>query len=195
MIDRRRNLTLCVSAAALAVLVLAGCATAEPFRVRREQAVAMTASVKSVDQETRVLVLEVAGGNPVTIHADETVRNLAQVEAGDIVVVRFFESLAAEVRPPTDEEKANPRTYTGLLGLAELGEKPGAGGAQELRLVGTITAIDKATQNVTLTDLDGGVLVVKARDPENLDKVAVGDPIVLTYTEAVAIQVEAAPGK
>jgi hypothetical protein len=64
-----------------------------------------------------------------------------------------------------------------------------------MRFVGTITAIDKATQQVTLTDLDGGVLSVKARDPRNLDKVKVGDPVVLTYTEAMAILVEPAPKK
>lgn len=195
MIDRRRNPALSVIAAVSAALVLTSCATAEPFRVRREQAVSMTATVKSVDQKTRNLVLEAPGGEQVTIHADDMVRNLAQVEAGDLVVIQILEVLTAEVRKPTDEEKANPRTYAGLVGRAALGEKPGAGTAQELRLVGKITAIDKTTQNVTLTDLDGGVLVVKARDPENLDKVEVGDPIVLTYTEAVAIQVGPAPAR
>ena len=153
MIDRRRDLTIALCATALAAFVLASCATAEPFRVRREQAVSMTASVKSVDQRSRTLVLE-AAGEQVTIHADDTVRNLAQVEAGDLVVIQILEVLTAEVRKPTDEEKANPRTYTGLAGRAALGEKPGAGTAQGLRLVGTITAIDKATQHVTLTDLD-----------------------------------------
>jgi hypothetical protein len=194
----RRNLLLLSSTTALVGLVWGGCASkqpSEPFRVRHEQAVTMTATVKSVDQKTRLLVLEREDGQQVTIHAGEEVRNLAQVEAGDVVIARYFESLAAEVRPPTAEEKANPLTYSGVAEAAELGQKPGAGGARMMRFVGTITAIDKATQQVTLTDLDGGVLSVKARDPRNLDKVKVGDPVVLTYTEAMAILVEPAPKK
>jgi hypothetical protein len=196
MIDRRRNLKRSLTAAVLAALVLTGCAgAAEPFRVRREQSVSMTATVKNVDQRTRLLVLEVGGGKQFTIHADEAVRNLAQVHAGDTVIVQYLESLAAEVRAPTEEEKTNPRSYIAVLERAALGDKPGAGGAQELRIVGTITAIDKGEQTVTLTDLAGGVLVVEARDPRNLDKVAVGDPIVLTYIEAVAVQVEPAQAR
>lgn len=194
----RRDLLLASSTTALIGLLWGGCASlqpAEPFRVQREQTVTVSATVKSVDQQTRLLVLEGEDGRQVTIHADEEVRNLAQVEVGDMVIARYFESLTAEVRPPTAEEKANPLVEAGVAERAEAGEKPGAGGARMMRFVGTITTIDKATHYVTLTDRDGGVLNVKARDPKNLDKVKVGDPVVLTYTEAIAILVEPAPKK
>jgi hypothetical protein len=39
---------------------------------------------------------------------------------------------------------------------------------------------------------DGDIVVVKVQDPSNMDKVKVGDTIVITYTEALAIAVRPA---
>jgi hypothetical protein len=38
-------------------------------------------------------------------------------------------------------------------------------------------------------------VVAKAEDPKNLDKVKVGDELLITYTEALAISVEKAKKK
>jgi hypothetical protein len=43
---------------------------------------------------------------------------------------------------------------------------------------------------VTLKWLNGNTETVKVQDPKNLEKVRVGDQVVITYTEAVAISVE-----
>ncbi len=60
-------------------------------------------------------------------------------------------------------------------------------------MVATITGIDRASERVTLTGPGGESTTVKARDPRNLDKIKVGDPVVITYTEAVGISVERTP--
>jgi hypothetical protein len=54
----------------------------------------------------------------------------------------------------------------------------------------TILNLDKTKETVTLKGPDGDVVVVKVQDPANLDKVKVGDTIVITYTEALAIAVQ-----
>jgi hypothetical protein len=43
---------------------------------------------------------------------------------------------------------------------------------------------------VTLRGPEGDTETVKARDPANLDRVAVGDLVDITYTEAVAVEVK-----
>ena len=48
---------------------------------------------------------------------------------------------------------------------------------------------------MTLKAPDGTLTTIKARNPANLDKVAVGDLVEITYTEALAIGVEPAPKK
>ncbi len=51
----------------------------------------------------------------------------------------------------------------------------------------------KDAGTVTLRGPDGGTTTIKARNPDNLNRVAVGDLVDITYTEALAISVEA-PG-
>ena len=181
------------TAAALAALLLSGCSlfkSSEPFQVERENIAVVTAQVKSVNLETREVVLVGANGKQVLIDAGPEVRNLGQLRPGDIVVAQYRETFLAEVRKPTDEEKANPVEVIEGGERAALGDLPGAAGVQALRFVGKISAIDKETMLVSFTSLDGQKLTVEAQDPENLDRVKVGDPVVLIFAEAVAITVE-----
>ena len=54
----------------------------------------------------------------------------------------------------------------------------------------TIAAIDKDAGTVTLRSADGELTTIKARHPENLERVVVGDLVEITYTEALAVSVE-----
>jgi Cu/Ag efflux protein CusF len=187
---------------ALAVLVMmcsSGCATREPapprepVSVKREQVISTMATVEQIDHKTRMVTLRREDGDKLIFRASEEIRNLPQVQVGDHVVASYYEAIAAEVRPPTDEERANPRATTRAGGRAPVGEMPAAAVAQSTRVVATITGIDRNTDHVTLTGPEGTTTTVKARDPRNLDKVKVGDPVVITYTEAVGISVERLP--
>ena len=154
--------------------------------------VSATARVKAIDQQTRQVTLQRADGSEVTIYADETVRNLPQIQVGDEVTVSYYESLAYEVKKPGTT--APGATVTEETGRAKLGEKPAGAGARVTTIVTTITGIDKAAGTVTLQGPTGRVTTVKARDPRNLDRVVVGDLVEITYTEAVAVSVDK-PGK
>jgi Cu/Ag efflux protein CusF len=59
----------------------------------------------------------------------------------------------------------------------------------------TVTAIDVANRLVTLKGQDGDIFILEA-GPEltNFDKLKVGDVVVATYTESLAVEI-AAPGK
>ena len=155
--------------------------------------VTATARVKAIDQQTRRVTLERADGSEVTLYADDTVRNLSQVKVGDEVTASFYESLAYEVKKPGT---ATPGvTVAEEAARAKPGEQPAGAGARVTTIVATIAGIDKAAGTVTLRKgPTGRAMTIKARDPRNLERVAVGDLVEITYTEAVAVSVEK-PGK
>ena len=69
---------------------------------------------------------------------------------------------------------------------------PGKAEGKVLKLRGTITAIDKEKQTITIKGSGGRTLTVDVQDPSKLDAVKVGDPVVGTYVEALAVQVRPA---
>ena len=74
-------------------------------------------------------------------------------------------------------------------------ETPAGMAARQTTVTATVTAIDKKKGTLTLKGPDGNKVVAKAEDPKNLDKVKVGDELLITYTEALAISVEKAKKK
>lgn len=76
---------------------------------------------------------------------------------------------------------------------------PGAAGAREVTVRGTVAAVDKDKQTVTLKGPKGRTLTLQVRDPQKLEAVSVGDPVIAKYYESLAFEVKkagsAAPGK
>jgi hypothetical protein len=151
--------------------------------------VTVTAKVEGIDLEKRLVTVRGPKGNVLEIEAGPEVRNLAQVKVGDNVVVRYQESIAFDLKK---EASAPEAAAGGLVTRAEPGEKPGAGAARVIVADVTITAIDPKSMIVTVKGPSGNVFDVKARDPERLKTIKVGDQVRVTYTEALAISVEEA---
>jgi hypothetical protein len=76
-------------------------------------------------------------------------------------------------------------------------EKPAIGAVGEADMVtvrGWIDAVDKTNRTVTLKGPRGGTVTLDVKDPKKLDAVAVGDPVVAAFIEALALQVKKVPG-
>ncbi len=191
---KQTAVALCISVA------VAGCAASHkqapppaqpaalPSGTVGENLVSATAKVKAVDQKTRHVTLQRPDGSLIKFVAGDQVRNLAQVKAGDDVNVTYYESLAYEVKKPGDG--APGASVAAGAARAKLGEKPAGASVQVATVTATIAAIDKPANTVTLRTPDGELTTIKARHPENLDRVVVGDLVDITYTEALAISVE-----
>jgi hypothetical protein len=67
---------------------------------------------------------------------------------------------------------------------------PGRAEARAVNVKGTISAIDKENHTVTLKGPKGRTLTLEVQDPQKLDAVKVGDPVVATYMEAIAFQIK-----
>ena len=151
----------------------------------------LSATVAAVNHETREVTLKDAEGHEVSITVGEEVKNLPQVEVGDQVEIAYYESVNIEVLGPGQSELG--ATAMSALETAEPGQKPAGAMATELSVVATIDAIDKDAETVTLTGPEGNSKTVKVRNPANLEKVAVGDQVMITLTRAVAVDVTEAP--
>jgi len=180
-----------------ATLCLATVARAEaPAAAPRGEAVVasetITATVVKVDQETREVTLKAEDGEEFSFVASEDVRNLAQMKPGDVVTATYAEALAYEVKK--GGTVVGPATVVGGA-AAELGARPAGGIARQTTATVIITAIDPKVPSVTFKGPQGNTRTITVQHPEKLEGVSVGDTVELTFTEAFAIKVEAAPKK
>jgi hypothetical protein len=81
-------------------------------------------------------------------------------------------------------------------GGAMVGTAPGAAvAAQTLKITATITAIDKATRDVTLKGPEGNLVTVTAGpEVKNFGQLKVGDKVDLQYVEALTLELKKGGG-
>jgi hypothetical protein len=154
--------------------------------------VELSAKVTAIDAENRHVTLEGPQGNSVTIAVDPAVKNFKKIKKGDMVLVKYYESLAWELKKP-GEKQAMTKTETQETTTAAAGEKPAREETRTVDLIATIEAIDKETPSVTLKGPEGNSRTIKVKNPKNLKGVKVGDQVAVTYTESLAVSVEKAP--
>lgn len=148
----------------------------------------MTAVVEAINLETREVTLRGPEGNSSSFVASEEARNLDQVSVGDIVVAEYEQSLSIEV---FENDGSVPGAGEVMAaGRSELGEMPGIAAVDSKVVTATVEEINLENNTFKLKGPSGEVQEYVARDPENLKKAAVGDLVVITYTEAIALSVE-----
>lgn len=153
--------------------------------VYRGKAGIITGTVQAVDLEKRIVTVKGGPrGQVVELLADEKVKNLSRLKVGDDVMVKYFASVAVRVTKPGEVKVKETMEKAKVEG-------PGA----ETRLItvtATIQDIDKNRNNVFLKWPEGAIVGVKVKDPTVLEGVNVGDVVVITYTEAMAVSIEQA---
>ena len=160
--------------------------------VEDEVLISETATVQALDLEKRELTLKDPLGNETTVTVDKAVKRLNEIKVGDEVTAKYYISIAAELREPTAEEKEKPLMITEGVAKAPKGTSPAAGGLRVIRVLATVEGLERPTRLVTLKGPRGNYLSVRARDVKRLEKLHLGDTIVVTFTEALAVSVEKA---
>jgi hypothetical protein len=186
----QRALVFGIAAVFLACASESGPSASGPRVSREETKVSsIRARVAAVDHTTRVVTLVDSTGAKTIFRADEAVRNLPQVKVGDEVVGSLVESLAIEVRKATPQDQTTPPTLAEALARAEPGQRPAGLYVRQIQALYTIESIDKAQGGGTLRDSSGQSTFVKVRDPSVLDRVKVGDTVVVTLTQGMSLEV------
>ena len=166
---------------------------AEKPYLHTSQTATMTALVTAINHETREVTLKGPQGNFLNFVADDDVRNLDQVSVGDTVVAQYEQSLDIEVLP-NDGSEPGAGAMT-AAGRAEKGEMPAGAVINSQVVTATVEEINLENNTFKLKGPSGEVREYTARNPENLKKAEVGDLVVITYTEAVALSVEKTSGE
>jgi hypothetical protein len=140
-----------------------------------------SANVRAVDQEARVIILEAADGNVLTVEAADGM-NLAELRPGDRAQLRYEElvdlSLASSDQATMDVQSRVRQLPHGL----QLG--------RSVTAMAEVVSIEKGGSQVTLRGPQDAVHTMgieSHEDRRRLAKLEPGDAVALTYTETLAV--------
>jgi hypothetical protein len=150
----------------------------------------ITASVEAIDPAKREVTLKGPLGNTVTFTVDKRVKRLNEVKVGDLVTADYYVSVAAELRKPTAEEEKEPIQLIEAAAKAPAETLPGIGGLRRFKVVTTVEGLDRPTKTVTVKGPMGHYHTAIVDNPSRLTELRIGDKIVLTFTEAMAVSLE-----
>lgn len=159
-----------------------------PGKAVAKRTMRVTATVRAVDVETRILTLQHDMGGVETLKVGPAVKGLDRFAPGDTVVVEYEQGLALEFQPVGSDFV--PPTVVATGDPAAKGQGTVASAGQSAQSTVTVTAIDTGKRLVTIQTPGGNVFKVKAGPKVQLDKLKVGDRLLGTYVEAVAIKLE-----
>jgi hypothetical protein len=189
-----------LAAAVLAVAAIAApiCAQAqaagtivarEPGKVAVADAVRVAATVQAIDKDKRLVTLKGPKGNSFVVHAGPEVKNFERIAVGDQVVVRYVEALTLELKKGGGGVREKVEREGAVA--AQPGERPAAAAGRQVTVVADVVAKDAKRQTIRLRGVER-TIDLKVPDPKQFKLVKVGDQVEATFTEAVALSVEAA---
>jgi len=152
-----------------------------------ETLITVHGTIVSVDKQNQLVTLQGPKGKPISLHVYNPY-NLAAAQPGEPFVARFYEIVTVRKKQPGETIPA-ASLQEGLVS-ASPGQTPGAAYGNQIQMVATITAIDTVKNTVELKGPDGTVETVDVANPDILAKVKVGDEIVMSLTNVVAIALE-----
>jgi hypothetical protein len=168
--------------------------TAAPVSSSDTEVATATAVITAIDAPTRTVTVKTDNGETMDIKVGENVRNFAQMKVGDKVVATLELALTYTVFPAGTKLPAE--VVTGQVGRAKPGEKPAAEVSRSASLTGLIVGVDTEAHTVSVVERRGGsVHVLHVKNPERqayLPKIHPGQILAITYTEALALEVQPA---
>lgn len=152
------------------------------------QTVQLTAVIDAIDREARTVTLRGPEGNTRTLQAREDSNNIDKIEVGDMVDVEFVQHMSIEVYANEGMEPG-----AGVMvasGVNEEGDAPARMEVVTTVETATVEEINMETNTFKLRWPGDEVKEYVAQDPENLKKADVGDLVVVTHTEAIAMALQ-----
>jgi hypothetical protein len=163
----------------------------ETRRAEISNEISAMAEVVAVAPAERRLTLRRENGSSFDLIAGEGVRNFAQIAVGDVLRVRYKETLAASLRPAG--EKIEPAEGAFLAARAKPGAKPGAGLGMAVSLRVKIESIDLDRSIVVFAPASGELIAHRLQTPEGREfarGLEIGDVVQLDYAESLALGIE-----
>jgi len=160
-------------------------ATEKPPTISTTQTVQLTTVVDAIDREARTITLKGPEGGTRTIQMMEDSNNIDKIVVGDTVNVEYVQHMSIEVMA-NDGMEPGTGTMSAVARNAE-GETPAGMMMETTVTTATVEDINIEANTFKLKWPGGEIKEYEAQDPENLKKSEVGDLVVVTYTEAIAL--------
>lgn len=181
-----------ITAIALTVSLITGCSSAPKpgdtvieQQVIESNTVTTTAVIVDIDKESRAVTIE-HSHRLTTVYVSPQVTRFSELEVGDIVKTEYTESVALHVQAHDGSARLQS---SGDLDTSTKGG--GISASEKTEIIADILAIDNENNTVTVKGPQGSEMILPVEQhPEYLDKISVGDQVVVTYTKKVAISIE-----
>ena len=158
-----------------------------PGKAAMAQTVKVTATITAIDKATRDVTLKGPQGNLMTVTAGPEVKNFDKLKVGDQVDMQYIEALTLELKKGGGMVVGRTEK-TDAVG-AKKGETPGGAVGRQVTVIADVVAVDPAKQVVTLKGPKQTV-DLRVADPEQFKRIAKGDQVEATFTQAFAVAVE-----
>ncbi len=146
----------------------------------------ITAKVKEIDYTTRKVTLEDDKGGTLTVQVNDQVKDLNKVKKGDMVVIKYQQSVAWRLLKAKEKPS---KTVTQTTTTETEKKKPAVTTTEQIDIIATITHIDKAAPSVTLKGPDGNSMTIQPKNPQVLEAAKKGDQVEISYAESIAASV------
>jgi hypothetical protein len=149
--------------------------------------------VLAVDLKNRTVDVQGPSGNKWVVEVDERVKRLSEVKPGDHINIKYYESVALDIKKPGTAKVGLVKTQK----VHRAGSDKAPAGVVIDRTTANVEVlvVNRGDNSVTFKNTKGRTEWVKVRDPDlkpYVKKLKVGDIITITYDEAVAVSVERA---
>lgn len=156
--------------------------------VKVGDAIVVSAEVLAIDKADRILTLLGPTGNVVELEVSEDAKNFNQVKVGDLLSVKYYESVAIYLGVPGTQPEADAGL---VVARADEGEKPGVYAVGAVDVSASIVGINKKERTLTLKLPDGNEITTDVDESvKAFDTLKVGDSVHARLTKAFAITVE-----
>ena len=191
----RRNAAAYGLLAALSVFAVSPAAQAQDkASVSKSESVSAKVTVKSIDRETRRVLVTDGKGESFSIKAPPEARNFDNLKPGDTVTVSY--TLATEYVLSAPNAALPPDAVAAVEARTAKGERPGGLVASRIVVTGAVVAIDRPQHTFKLVSPQGGavhtVVVKTVEGSRAMEKMKVGDTVTAYITESLLLSVEPA---
>lgn len=160
-----------------------------PSREKWDQ-ISMQGTITEINAETREITLMGTDGGLVTITAGEDVERFDEIAVDDVIKFDYYTYMKAEFRDPTPEEVAEPVQMIAEAGKAPEGIDPAAAVGAVVKAVVTIEALNRPFMLATVSGPNGNYVSIPMEDEKLMTELHIGEVLILTYAEAVAVALE-----
>ena len=157
--------------------------------VTKQDQVTETATITAIDKGSRSVTLQAANGDRKTFTVGPAVTRFNQLKVGDVIRATYYESLVLQLR----KAGAAVAPSTSASVAERLKDRPGGVVAVQETTAVTVKAVDTNVPSLTVVTAAGLTETWRIADRKNLEGVAPGDRIEMTYTKGVVVAAEPSP--